>query len=62
MSPAEELPPGQQPHRGQSRRVRKIDFAQLDGLSSSADQKLGEAEDALVAFMEQAKRDPLYMG
>ncbi len=27
--------------------------SQLDGLSTSADQKLGETEDALVAFMEQ---------
>ena len=62
MPPAAELPTGQQPHKLQSRRGPQIDFAQLDGLSSSADQKLGEAEDALVAFMEQAKRDPLYMG
>jgi hypothetical protein len=30
----EGLPTGQQPHRRQSRRVRKIDFAQLDGLST----------------------------
>ena len=61
MSPAEELPPGQQPHRRQSRRVRKIDFAQLDSLSTSADQELRQTEDALVAFMEQqAKRDALY--
>ena len=44
-----------------SRRVRKIDFAQLDGISTSADQELRETEDALVAFMEQqAKRDALY--
>jgi hypothetical protein len=58
---AEELPTGQQPHRRQSRRVRKIDFGQLDGLSTSADQELRETEDALVAFMEQqAKRDALY--
>ena len=63
MPPAiEELPsgqpPGQQPHRRQSRRVRKIDFGQLDGLSTSADQELRETEDALVAFMAagQARR------
>jgi hypothetical protein len=43
---------GQQPRRGQSRRVRKIDFAQLDSLSTSADQELREAEDALVAFVQ----------
>ena len=44
-----------------SRRVRKIDFAQLDGISTGADQELRETEDALVAFMEQqAKRDALY--
>jgi hypothetical protein len=63
MSPAvEELPTCQQPHRRQSRRVPKIDFAQLDGLSTSADQELRETEDALVAFMEQqAKRDALYV-
>jgi hypothetical protein len=63
MPPApEELLTGQQPHRRQSRRVRKIDFAQLDDLSSSADQELRETEDALVAFMEQqAKRDALYV-
>jgi hypothetical protein len=57
---AEELPPGQQPHRRQSERVRKIDFAQLDGLSTSADQELRETEDALVASVEQqAKHDAL---
>jgi hypothetical protein len=39
MPAAEELPTGQQPHRRQSRRVRKIDFEQLDGLSTSADQE-----------------------
>jgi hypothetical protein len=62
MSPAEELPTGQQPHRRQARRVRKIDFAQLDGLSTIADQELRQAEDALVAFMEQqARRDALYV-
>jgi hypothetical protein len=61
MPPADEQPTGEQPHRGQSRRARKIDFAQLDGLNTSADQELREAEDALVAFMEQqAKRDTLY--
>lgn len=59
--PADEQPTGQHPHRGQSWRVRKIDFAQLNRLSTSADQELREAEDALVAFMEQqAKRDALY--
>ena len=58
---AEELPTGQQPHRRRSRRARRIDFGQLDGLSTSADQELRETEDALVAFMEQqAKRDALY--
>jgi hypothetical protein len=64
MPPAvEELPTGQQPHRRQSRRVRKVDFGQLVGLSTSADQELRETEDALVAFMEQqAKRDALYAG
>jgi hypothetical protein len=63
MAPAvEELPSDQQPHPRQSRRVRKIDFAQLDGLSTSTDQELRETEDALVAFMEQqAKRDALYV-
>ena len=61
MSPAEELPLGQQSQRRQSRRVRKIDFGRLDGLSTSADQELRQTEDALVAFMEQqAKRDALY--
>ena len=45
----------------QSRRVRKIDFSQLDALSTSADQELRETEDGLVAFVEQqAKRDALY--
>jgi hypothetical protein len=48
---AEELPPGEQPHRRRSRRVREIDFGQLDGLSTSADQELRETEDALVAFV-----------
>jgi hypothetical protein len=37
MPPADEQPTGQQPYRGQSRRVRKIHFAQLDSLSTSAD-------------------------
>jgi hypothetical protein len=61
MPAPEELPTGQQPDRGPSRRVRKIDFDQLDGLSTSADQELRETEDALVAFLEQqAKRDALY--
>ena len=61
MPPAEELPTGQHPHRRQSRRVRKIDFGQLDSISTRADQELRETEDALVAFIEQqAKRDALY--
>jgi hypothetical protein len=62
MSPGvEELPTGPRPHRRPSRRVRRIDFAELDGLSASADQELRETEDALVASMEQqAKRDALY--
>jgi hypothetical protein len=61
MATLEELPAGQQPHRRQARGVRKIDFGRLDALSTSADQELREAEDALVAFMEQqAKRDALY--
>ena len=56
------MPPAEE-HRRQSRRVRKIDFGQLDGLSTSADQELRETEDALVAFIEQqAKRDALYVG
>jgi hypothetical protein len=63
MPPApEELPAGQQPRWRQSRRVRKIDVDQQDGLSTSADQELRETEDALVAFMEQqAQRDAIYM-
>ena len=71
MAPAvEELPSGQptghgrgpQPYRRQSRRVRKIDFAQLDGLSARADQELRETEDALISFIEaQEKRDRLYV-
>ena len=70
MPPAvEELPSGQptghgrgpQPDRRPARRVRKIDFAQLDGLSMRADQELRETEDALIAFIEQQeKRDRLY--
>jgi hypothetical protein len=61
MSPAvEELPSGQptangrgpQPYRRQARRLRKIDFAQLDGLSTRADQELRETEDALISFIE----------
>ena len=61
MPPADEQPTGEHPHRRQSRRLRKIDFGQLDGLNTSADQELRETEDALVAFMEQqAKRDALY--
>ena len=54
-SAVEELPSGQptghgrgpQPYRQHARRVRKIDFAQLDGLSTRADQELRETEDAL---------------
>jgi hypothetical protein len=71
MSPAvEELPSGQpasngrgpQPYRRPARRVRKIDFAQLDGLSMRADQELRDTEDALISFIEaQAKRDRLYV-
>jgi hypothetical protein len=72
MPPAvEELPSGESPRSGRSqgvydrqsrRRVCKIDFAQLDGLSARADQELRETEDALVSFMEQqAKRDRLYV-
>ena len=70
MSPAvEDLPSGQptgngggpQPYRRHARRIRKIDFAQLDGLSARADQELREAEDALISFIEaQEKRDRLY--
>jgi hypothetical protein len=61
-SAADELPTGQQPHRRQSRRVGKIDFAQLDGLSTRADQELREAEDALISVIEaQEKRDRLYV-
>ena len=57
------MPTGEQPRRRPSGRVSKIDFGQLDGLSTSADQELRETEDALVAFMEQqAKRDALYVG
>ena len=62
MPAVEELPScqptgngrGPQPYRRKARRVRKIDFAQLDGLSTSADQELRETEDALVAFMVSA--------
>jgi hypothetical protein len=71
MSPAvEELPSGQptgrgrgpQPYRRHARRVRKIDFDVLDGLRVRADQELREAEDTLIAFMEQQeKRDRLYV-
>jgi hypothetical protein len=70
MPAIEELPSGQptgnargpQPYRRPARRVRKIDFAQLDGLSMRADQELRDAEDALIAFMEQQeKRDRLYV-
>lgn len=71
MAPAvEELPTGQptgngrgpQSYRRPARRVRKIDFAQLDGLSTRADQELRETEDALISFMEaQEKRDRLYV-
>jgi hypothetical protein len=70
MSAVEELPSGQPtghgrgpaPYRRKARRVRKIDFAQLDGLSMRADQELRETEDALIAFIEQQeKRDRLYV-
>jgi hypothetical protein len=53
---------GPQPYRRHVRRVRKIDFAVLDGLTTRADQELRETEDALIAFMEQQeKRDRLYV-
>jgi hypothetical protein len=71
MAPAvEELPSGQptgngrgpQPYRRAARRVRKIDFAQLDGLRVRADQELRDAEDTLISFIEaQEKRDRLYV-
>jgi hypothetical protein len=71
MAPAVEgLPTGQptgngrgpEPYRRPARRVRKIDFAQLDGLSTRADQKLRETEDLLISFIEaQEKRDRLYV-
>jgi len=66
MPAVEELPSGQptghgrspQPYRRHARRVRKIDFAQLDGLSLRADQELRETKDQLIAFIEQQeKRD-----
>jgi hypothetical protein len=69
-SAVEELPSGQptgngrgpQPYRRPTRRARKIDFAQLDGLSTRADLELRETEDHLVAFVEQQeKRDRLYV-
>jgi hypothetical protein len=69
MSAVEELPSGQptgngrspQPDRRYRRRVHKIDFAQLNGLSTRADQELRETEDALISFIEQQeKRDRLY--
>jgi hypothetical protein len=69
-SAVEELPSGQptghgrgsQPYRRHVWRVRKIDFAQLDGLSTRADQELRETEDALISFIEaQEKRDRLYV-
>jgi hypothetical protein len=51
---------GPQPYRRHARRVRKIDFDQLDGRSIRANQELREAEDTLIAFMEQQeKRDRL---
>ena len=69
MSAVGELPSGQptgngrgpQPYRGPARRVRKIDFAQLDGLST---RRPGAARDRgrLVSFIEpQEKRDRLYV-
>jgi hypothetical protein len=70
MSAVEELPSSQpaahgrgpQPYRRHARRVRKIDFAQLDGLGMRADQELRETEDALISFIEaQEKRDRLYV-
>jgi hypothetical protein len=70
MSAVEELPSGQptsngrgpQPYRRHARRLRKIDFAVLDGLSTRADQELRETEDALISFIEQQeKRDRLYV-
>ena len=68
-SSVEEMPSGQPTGNGRGRsrtggpprRVRKIDFAQLDGLSVRADQELQETEDALISFIEaQEKRDRLY--
>jgi hypothetical protein len=51
-----------QPFRRPARRVRKIDFAQLDGLRVRADQELRETEDALISFIEQQeKRDRMYV-
>ncbi len=42
--------------------VRKIDFANLDRLTTRADAELRETEDALISFIEaQEKRDRLYM-
>jgi hypothetical protein len=70
MSAVQELPSGQptghgrgpQRYRRPTRRLRKIDFAQLDGLSMRADQELRETEDALISFIEaQEKRDRLYV-
>jgi hypothetical protein len=65
MSAVEELPSGQPTGNGRGpqpdRRARKIDFAQLDGLSTRADQELRETEDALISFIEQQeKRNRLY--
>ena len=69
-SAVEELPSGQptgygrgpQSHRRHVGRVRKIDFAQLDGLSTRADQELRETEDALISFIEaREKRDRRYV-
>lgn len=54
-------PPGQQAHKRRARRVRKIDFEQLDGLSARTDAELRDTEDALLAFIEsEEKRDRLY--
>ena len=42
--------------------VRKIDFAQLDRISTRADAELRETEDTLISFIEaQEKRDRLYV-
>jgi len=41
--------------------VRKINFAKLDRLITTADAELRQTEDALISFIEkQQKRDRLY--